>query len=67
MKRIIEFGYFQNVPAIMVKDNDGELSKAFLIDESSTFAVKQFIAYIARLNYIGTKTEFKIPNEEEVI
>ena len=67
MKRIVEFGYFQNVPAILVKDNDGELSRAFLVDETSAFAVKQFIAYIARHNYIGTLTEFKLPDEKEVI
>lgn len=66
MKRIIEVGDFKNVPAIMVKDTDGELSKAFLIDESSAFAVKQFVAYIARLNYIGIKTEFKMPEESEL-
>lgn len=48
MKRIVEFGHFENTPAILVKDDEGEMSRAFIVDEASAFAVEQFIAYVAR-------------------
>lgn len=65
MKRIVEFGHFENTPAILVKDDEGEMSRAFIVDKASAFAVEQFIAYVARLDFIGTKVEFHLPDSKE--
>ena len=59
MKRIVEFGKFRNVPAVMIKDRKGEIERAFIVDENTAFAVEQFINYVSRLEYIGAEVEFR--------